>query len=141
MEQDHPNWVAERAKCDIARLFDSLVACIAADIERFNAEPSVCRDFILSQQKHECVIESHTGERTTYAVLTYRPHSHHIEMRQGEQTTHLITTRWDAVKSRCYVVVETLGAESPTQEFPHKKLWKAAQYLLEPILFPPPRNP
>ena len=36
MEQDHPNWVAECAKCDMSRLFVSLYAI------QYLLEPILC---------------------------------------------------------------------------------------------------
>ena len=53
-------------------------------------------------------------------------------IRPGSGSIH---TRWDAEKSKCYIVAAR-PSDNQEQEFPHDELWKVLQFILEPFFFP-----
>ena len=149
MEQKSPNWIAERAKCEPQHLFASLRELVRQNTEWANklSESPGSQAYEYHEEIGDiCVItKMRPAESTDQVTRTFRLSSTqravHVSGRSAIQNTpnyrlYTLTTRWDAEKSKCHVVM----IHDETMEeviFPHKHLWKAVQYILEPFFFTP----
>ena len=145
MEQDTPQWVEERAKCDVGHLF----ACIRQLVQR-DVQSMVT---VLRKQEQGVELYFHPNDlqprRFTVQRLPTTNESFTLAFEYNVQTGNIdiandtphgkrcqtITTRWDEEKAKCRLVVQR--PEGEPIEFPHKHLWKVVQYILEPFFFPP----
>ncbi len=134
-EQESPNWVAERAKCDMERLFDELGAVVKQNTEWANTVPNApgYPAYVYGRQSRDAFMVRKNGDTRVFS-LSRRQQAVHVS--GTEIRLYTITTRWDAKKSKCRVVVAQPAGD--TVEFPHKHLWKVVQYILEPFFFEDP---
>ena len=133
----HPNWVAELAKCNVKKLFNSLYSLIQIDVKRMKAEQPA-PGFSITETENNLGIEWTAGGRSHLCTLVYHPASQSIDVTVDNERTHTIATRWDPKRARCYVVLSPMatGDEDPPLEFRHKHLWKVVQHVLAPLFFP-----
>ncbi len=143
-EPIHPNWVAERAKCDIGRMFADVCDLVKLDVERMCAvidhkeSESASYMFIRPRNKsHTCLVRRLCHlEEIGSCLFTYADDG--IRVTRTEQATPVsltLRTHWNAEESRCLLVIDAPGKDAVV--FPHDHLWKAIQYILEPFFFPP----
>lgn len=138
MDATHPNWVAERVACDVEVLFKQLVEIVIGDLERL--KNTVNTSIVHSEPgKDDLTINWSVGlprRLTLYSDGVRR----RISVRRDDYPIPecSISTRWDADKYRCYVVVKPGEPEaSDPIEFRYKHLWKVSRHILEPVFFPP----
>ena len=147
MEQSqHPNWIAERAKCNLTLLWNDLVPLLITDTKRRRQEA------VAEQSPIRYVIDQN-AERSSVSrvhILRYRDTEQsrvigscwfiskgeciRVNMEKPDGTG-AIYTRWDAEKSQCYVAASR-PSDGQKEEFPHDELWKVLQFILEPFFFP-----
>ena len=134
---DEKDWVAERAKCHMGKLFADVRKLIERDIGRWNT--IVLHDtelhggmIILGDRSLSFVIEHTAIAQPEQLGVGYIPSEHCVRVNRGEQL-QTITTRWDRETSQCRIVVTTHPDE--VTEFPHSELEKVVQYILEPFFF------
>ena len=147
MVQKQPNWVAERAKCDITRLFEDIHALAKQDLGwamieeekrhsgvryeqmgEFSSSTYRLRRFVAGVEKSPCTFHCRSIEKPPCVEVVYGTDG------SGVLGTYKITTRWNAAEYQCLIVVE--DPKNGTLEFPHHELWKALHYILEPFFFP-----
>ncbi|MCY4385900.1 MAG: hypothetical protein OXC18_02225 [Desulfurellaceae bacterium] len=144
MEQNNTNWVAERAKCEIDQLVADIMRLVQEATNQAHELPlpwayikkenrTGCRVTCVqnNQPVRECLFVHEPDRNMIQVVVRRQIASQPDELDQ----TYTIGTRWDAEKSKCRIVVNSPTADEPL-EFPHKHLWKAIQYILEPFFFP-----
>lgn len=145
---DTPNWVAERAKCEISALLSESMQLVRAAAEQasectpythiYKGGESSCRISCIrgSQAVRTCMFEYDSGKDQIAVTIEQQT----AQKPGAFERKFTITTRWDAEKAKCRVVVCSLvcaaGESDQPQEFSHKHLWKAIQYILEPFFFP-----
>ena len=147
MEHEGPNWVSERAKCNMDRLFRALCALVKCNVDRMNKEahtqdwPIQCVYRPPIQDVQECTVERlGPGTDPTGCQFEYNSKMDHIVVRLMDRTC-IIRTHWDGENARCQLVVDSSidglkGEEEERHvEFPHDHLWKVVQYILEPFFF------
>lgn len=139
MEQDYTNWIAERAKCNMAALWADVCNLLVKNVKWMNDE-STERGWGIHYSK-----PSNGTHRTT----RYRGQEEEGSCRwryedgparvvftvKQPDFTACLTTRWDAETSQCQLVVK-LSVHQAEVEFLHAELGKAVQYILEPFFFP-----
>ena len=156
MSLPNPDWLEERAKCDMESLWKDVCELMEKNLSRFEVQ---AEEHSWSQRYGEVTRKSSNKylagryvHRKAAGVLgwTYDAHGQYILFRathtlntEGEpdtfQAESKLTTRWDAASSQCRVVVTQAaaqGEEPPSMELPYNELWKALQYILEPFFFP-----
>ena len=139
---DTPNWVAERAKCDMRELTSQVIQLVTQATEEMNAlrghgytiksDEAACRVSRVSfgHVERACIFAyEEEGRRRLIRVSKGTP-----KTPESDIETCTIETRWDTKKIKCRLVVTP--AEGEKVEFPHKHLWKVVQYILEPFFFP-----
>lgn len=146
----HPNWIAERAKCNMARLWPEVQYIVSTDVRRANeAEQTVQSDVShymdpLEQGPKKVHIQSGNGAGDVLGTceFVYNDTKGAIAVRIGPPalaqkppTLGALRTRWDTEALQCRIVV-TMTSEDEPVEFPHDQLWKAVQVILEPFFFP-----
>ena len=148
MATEHPNWVAERTKCKMKRLWSHLQDIVGIDVRRKNEEEDEEHsdvEYVLRLEKPRLHLtcRHRAGDTLGAYRFSYDARMDAIDiMIQGPgspaepHSTGTIRTRWDAEACQCRVVVK-MGADAPEIEFPHDQLWKAVQSILEPFFFPP----
>lgn len=141
MTMDNPNWIAERAKCNLHDLWKDLCDIVAADVDRINdiakekswgvyySEPRGEEVGVIYRRGGVGIGECHYVYDSTQRLVQFTC--------QDPDLIAVLRTRWDAATSECRLVIELgVKAEDPTEiEFPHAQLWKAIQYILEPFFF------
>lgn len=148
MERSHPNWVAERAKCEMGSLFADLQELVKQNVEWANQSQGSSVYEYRDVTSDTCFIRKKVYDRDTRLIAcTFRlfPTGRAVEVSAGtsvtnepEQRLYTIRTHWDAEKSKCRVIVEkTNGGKIIV---PHKHLWKVVQYILEPFFFETPEE-
>ena len=138
MDATYPNWVAERAACDVDVLFKQLVEIMTSDLERLKTTVNESIAHAESNGKDALTINWMAGFPCRLTLYSDRVRRR-ISVRRDDYPTHecYISTRWDAEKYRCYVVVKPGEPEaSDPIEFPYKHLWKVNRHILEPVFFP-----
>ena len=144
MSTNHPNWVAERAKCYMGFLFDDLSQLVKADVDRMNTEQErrsldgrfTYIPYANTQPRFELEWTDTTGNKMGRCRFEYQPDRDVITVLSlaGDCS---IRTCWDAEQGQCQIKVEPLSEQRDIAEFPHDELWRAVQYVLEPFFFPP----
>lgn len=136
---EHPNWIAERTKCNLYNLWGDLCDIVANDVDRINAiatEKNWGIHYSEPRGEEVGVIHRHGGVGECRYV--YNPTQGLIQFTcKVPDLIAVLRTRWDAETSQCRLVVKMgLKDEDATDiEFPHDQLWKALQYILEPFFF------
>ncbi len=140
-----PNWVKERAKCEGEALTVEVFQLAGEATEHLNALKGVSRYKVETDETACRISRLELGHSTRTCVFVYEPEPDHIRVKiafrneVSSEENYTISTRWDAEKSKCRIVV-TLASGGKV-EFPHKHLWKVVQYILEPFFFlRPPRT-
>ena len=153
MTAEHPNWVAEREKCNMGRLWGHVWTILRTDVQRKNAEEDKKRtgiSYVFPSEEQRTT--SHTmihcrnqagdllescrfvyNRQTSTITVTTSPPLFLADRRAD--STGIITTRWDAETCQCQIVLKI--DDAPEVVLPHAQLWKAVQIILEPFLFPP----
>ena len=143
-------WIAERAKCNVQRLWQELVPLLTANVRRrtdeaeHEAGPGSVRyvldknpDRVAPDRLHILRCQD-TPRPETVGSCWFIAKSDCIRVIMDHPTgTGTISTRWDAEKSKCYILA-VRPSDNQEQEFPYAKLWKALQFILEPFFFPAP---
>lgn len=140
MEEKEVQWIAERAKCDIKRLYDDIATLVKNNTNQWGTvskkDHEMRGGLCFEHEADGCFRVRHDGiqkpETLRFCFETEKMHI--IVMRDCEKTC-TITTRWNRETSQCLLVVE--NHPEPAVEFPHAELWKVVQYVLEPFFFPP----
>lgn len=142
MGQEHPNWIEERAKCDMQKLWADLCDLMVENVERINAEAEE-RGWSARYSKPT---GKNVGRTTRYvgqneaAVCRWEYESGpaHVLFTFSTPDRHAtLTTRWEPTTCQCRLLV-TLSPDQPNSEqmdFPHDELWKAVQSIVEPFFF------
>ncbi len=155
MTAEHPNWVAEREKCNMAVLWSDVRDILGIDAQRKNAEEAKQKSGVsyafppeeqsATQALLQCsnqagdLLESCRfvyNRKTSKIEVTTRPPPFFADRRKD--SNGIIKTRWDAQTCQCQIVVKI--DEAPEVLFPHAQLWKAIQVILEPFFFPVPQK-
>lgn len=157
MGTSHPDWVVERAKCNVACLAKDVRALVERDTTTMQKE-SKARElaFGFTYVPYQNVLPKcgvlrvnlNSPDIQTLCQFEYDKQLDQIIARIGHvsnttdpmdetQRTYIIKTRWDAENIRCVIVVSSFEEETKPPEFPHDELWKAVQCILEPFFFPP----
>lgn len=137
MSTNHPNWVAERAKCHMGLLFEALRNIVIKDVDRRKEEaanPQWRGEFHYAKYGDDPPAFTVENFNQGSYLFTYSLDSDAIFITSQREKLYTISTRWDAEQSRCQIVVASPAGSS--REFPHAELWKAVQYVLEPFFFP-----
>ena len=126
--------MAERAACKVDVLFKQLAKILRADLERLKttANPSIT----LPDKYKDAMVFEWTALGREWEIRVIERSDDIVILGYRSQTLCHITTRWDAEKYRCYVVIHSGGPEPI--EFRYKHLWKVSRHILEPVFFPPP---
>ena len=138
MEQEHTNWIVERAKCDMATLWADVCHLLVENVKRMNDE-STKRGWSLhsvpSKRDHHTTRYNGQNPEST-CRWSYEDRTARVVFRmENPNWTAALTTRWDPATSQCRLVV-CRSLDAKTDEFPHDELSKAVQYILEPFFFP-----
>ena len=146
MSQEHPNWIAERAKCNMALLWDDVCTIVTCDTNRRKQEAlreRALHRYILRPRNtpqdplHIERFNMQTGGSALGECRFFydrRTDVIDVTMKKPDGTG-VIVTRWDAANSQCCLVV-TRPSDGQEIELPHDELWKVVQYILEPFFFP-----
>lgn len=151
MTAEHPNWVAEREKCNMAALWSDVRDIVHVDVRRKNEEEAkqktgVSYAFPVEEQsptqaRIQC--SNQAGDLLGSCRVAYNVKTQKIEVTicppawaRKADTTGVLMTRWDAEDIQCRVVVTMTSESQQAVEFPHDHLWKVVQYFLEPFFFP-----
>lgn len=147
MTTTHPNWIAERAKCNRARLWSDMTYIVAEDLRRKNQEekkldssleysffPTPTDPYVLVIRCHDASQGNQGGYSFPYDPKTQEIVGTREFPNETVRQEAFLTTRWDAEACQCRVVVKI--ADAPAVEFPHDQLWKAVQVILELFFFP-----
>ena len=121
----------------MASLFADFRVCVKQDVGHMNAEADERRwprFTYLPDSRTEHVFTVERGADSRSGKFEYRPEKDDILVLMATDD-RLVKTRWDAEAVQCCIVVASATGE-PLAEFPHDQLWKAVQYLLEPLFFP-----
>ena len=138
--EKNPNWIAERIKCDMGRLWRDVCDILREDAARMQAAakdhgwsatytvtPEEDIPYVLTlrgdREDRDCSWRYDSAKSRVIFTLT------------NPSEDYVMTTRWDAESCQCRVRVAHQPAQKVT-EFPHDQLWKAVQYILEPFFFP-----
>ncbi len=140
MEHDPTKWVAERAKCDMGKLFADLARLVQTNVGQWNAvamdEESMHGQMAMRPYIGRTRMVEHTAtDKPESLTLRYLPEANIVQVARNETSVGTVTTRWDAETQTCQVVVQTDENTEPL-EFPHGELAKAVACLLEPFFFP-----
>lgn len=148
----HPNWVAERAKCNMARLWPDVQYIVCTDVRRANEEEQTAQSDVshardpLKQGPKKVHIQSANGAGDVLGTceFVYNDTKDAIAVTisppawaKKRGTTGVLRTRWDAEALQCRIVVTMTSETEQAVEFPHDQLWKAVQVFLELFFFPP----
>ena len=149
---DYPNWVAERAKCNMRLLLKDVQQLVKDATDAMNTE-SKKEGFRQGMFEYWLVAEqplsfsvSHLLSRTStnpvaICRFTYDPEKNSIVVCQSNPDhVYTIQTRWDAEHVACGVLIGRsldYNDEEQAVRFLHADLWKVVQYILEPFFFPP----
>ena len=152
MTAEHPNWVEEREKCNMGRLWSHVWTILHTDVKRKNAEEKKKRTGIYyefpseeqSATSHAMIqCSNQSGDLLESCRVVYNRQTGKIENTTSpppfladrrEASKGIITTRWDAQTCQCLIVVNL--DDAPEVVLPHAELWKAVQVILEPFFFP-----
>jgi hypothetical protein len=137
MAQEHPNWVDERAKCNMGLLFDDLRDLIKKDVQRAkrkSQEQKWGKNYRI-QNDGDAQITVTCSHQSGTEDCQFRLRGNRVHIISHPDQEYTIRTQWNAENIQCQIVV-TLPTED-TVMFSHNQLWKAVQYVLEPFFFPP----
>ncbi len=139
MEQDHPNWVKQYAKCDMRNLFATLYKHIKQDVEdrlQVVGERQESTGFRYAGDERTQILVTRSGPQgDKECQFTLNGNNVLIQM-QDPDRDYTITTRWDEEAIQCKVVLT--GVTPGPIERPHDQLWKIVHMILRPFLFPDP---
>lgn len=150
-ESTHPNWVAEREKCNMELLWRDVRAILHVDVQRKNAEEARKKSGIHyafppeEQQATQALLQcsNDAGDQLESCLFVYNTKTQKVEVTvhpptsvRMPGTTGTLMTRWDAEAIQCRIVITMTSESDQLVEFPHDQLWKAVQYILEPFFFP-----
>ncbi|MCE2486404.1 MAG: hypothetical protein J4F42_12880 [Desulfurellaceae bacterium] len=137
MAQEHPNWITERAKCDMRLLFTDLCRLIREDVQRIDKESQNRgwgKNYRIPVDENTSVITvdcSHASG-TEECRFELRGNVIHVLSHPGRE--YAIRTQWDVENIRCQIAVTPPTGDAVI--FSHDQLWKVAHYILEPYFFP-----
>ena len=158
MTAEHPNWVAEREKCNTEALWKEVQAILDLDVERKNAAEEKKKTGISyapfppdEQSDTQALIEGSNQSGDQFGCCRFVHDVKHEmivvtirfpERMKARAKTAVLTTRWDEEAMQCRVVVSLTSEESQKQvsEFPHDQLWKAMYVITSPFFFPVPQK-
>ena len=139
MEQDHPNWVEQYAKCDIYRLIADLYKHIIQDIEN-RKEIAVMEEeaigFRHESDRISYIMVARTGTSEDEKKCEFRMNGFDIQVRiEDPIRSYTISTKWDEEAIQCKVILKGVKPETKVER-PHNQLWKIVHTILRPFLFP-----
>ena len=158
MNETHPNWIAEREKCNTKALWKEVQAILDLDVERKNTAEKEKKTgtsyapFPPDEQSDTQVLiecSNQSGAQFGFCRLVHDVKHEMIvvkirfpEWMKKRDKTAMLTTRWDDEAMQCRVVVTLTSEESQKQvsEFPHDQLWKAMYVITSPFFFPVPKK-
>ena len=135
-----PNWVADRARCNVIAIFDALQGIIERDVEEANALPDDVKGHVGFE------VEEYTGGIDRAVTVSSRKGAELVaavrfvmgttvilvDLQRGGDIRRVFTVipRWEDGECRTYVSRPPEDSEESSVE-----LWQVSKLALEPLFF------
>ena len=141
MERAYPNWVAERAKCNLDVTFTTLTQIVKRDVAEMMNIPSSQREgreFRVDEKENGHpiveVLQSHELKDREEALCSFMQHHDAIIVSSSKlKAAFKVIPRWGMQTNQCRFVIQLPGEEDC--EIGQDELWKISRKVLGPLFF------